>query len=105
MKSPAVTTSVKACIAGLPTPLLAAIVIGKLPATVAVPASVAVPFKLSVNETPPGNGPVSIKLAVGKPIVVTLNVPVVPAVNVVVASLVIVDACRTSSVPFIGAAV
>ena len=38
--------------------------------------------------TPPGNGPVSVIVGTGNPVVVTLNVPATPAVKVVVSPLV-----------------
>jgi hypothetical protein len=44
---------------------------------------------LSVNETPPGNVPVSARVGVGEPVEVTLNVPAAPAVKVVLLALVI----------------
>jgi hypothetical protein len=48
-----------------------------------VPASVAVPFLLSVNVTPPGSAPVSLRVGIGNPVVVTPNVPALPTVKVV----------------------
>ena len=65
------------------------IVIGKLPALVVVPASVAVPFPLSMNMIPLGRLPVSLKAGVGVPVDITVNMPAMPAVNVVLAPLVI----------------
>jgi hypothetical protein len=56
---------------------------GKVAATVVVPASVAVPLPLSLNITPLGRLPVSLRLGVGVPEVVTVKVPAMPAVKVV----------------------
>ena len=63
-----------------------------------VPAKVAVPSLLSTKVTPVGNAPVSVSAAVGKPVVVTVNVPIVPDVNVGVPALVIAGAWSTVSV-------
>ena len=60
--------------------------IGKLPATVAVPLRR--PAELSV--TPLGSVPVSVKVGTGTPDAVTVNDPAVPAVNVVLFALVII---------------
>jgi hypothetical protein len=61
-----------------------------LPAfVVGVPLKVPVPFPLSANVTPFGSAPVSLSAGVGTPVAVTVNVPLVPAVNVVLAALVI----------------
>ena len=57
-----------------------------------VPARVAVPSPLSTKVTPVGNAPVSVSAAVGNPVVVTVNVPGVPVVNVVLSALVIAGA-------------
>ena len=56
------TVRVKLWLAGVPTPLLAVIVIGYLPPVPAagVPLSVAVPFPLLTNVTPLGSAPVSV---------------------------------------------
>jgi hypothetical protein len=53
-----------------------------------VPLRVAVPFPLSLNVTPLGSVPVSVNDGVGVPVVVTVNVPVTPAANVVLFALV-----------------
>ncbi len=45
-----------------------------------------------------GNAPVSVSAEVGTPVVVTVNVPAVPVVNVVVAALVIAGAWSPRSV-------
>src|SRR5258708_6632599 len=87
------TVSVKDCVASDPTPLLAVIVSGYVPAVPAagVASSVAVPLALFVNVTPEGKAPVSvIVLAAGDPVVVTVNVPATPTVNVAAFALVIV---------------
>ena len=57
-----------------------------------VPASVAVPSPLSTKVTPAGSAPVSLSAEVGNPVVVTVNVPDVPVVNVVLSALVIAGA-------------
>ena len=57
-----------------------------------MPLSVAVPFLLSVNVTPLGRAPLSLSVGVGKPVVVTVNVPATPVVNVVAAALVMAGA-------------
>ena len=57
-----------------------------------VPLSVAVPFSLSRKLTPPGRAPLSLREAVGKPVVVTENVPALPTVKVVSLSLVMAGA-------------
>ncbi len=57
-----------------------------------VPARVAVPSPSSTKVTPVGSAPVSVSAEVGTPVVVTVNVPAVPVVNVVVAALVIAGA-------------
>ena len=77
------TVSVKACVTGLPTPLLAVMVSGNVPPAAAVPASVAVPSPLSTNVTPAGSVPVTLSAGVGVPCVVTVKVPGTSSVNVV----------------------
>ena len=62
------------------------------------PASAAVPSPLSTKVTPVGSAPVSLKDEVGNPVVVTVNVPIVPDVNVVLPALVIAGAWLTVSV-------
>jgi hypothetical protein len=64
-------------------------VIGYMAATVAVPARVAVPLPLSWKVTPLGRMPVPLSAGVGVPVAVTVNPPADPAVNVVLAALVI----------------
>ena len=63
-----------------------------------VPASVAVPLPLSTKVTPEGSAPVPVSVEFGNPVVVTVNVPAVPVVNVVLAALVIAGAWSTVSV-------
>ena len=50
------------------------------------------PLPLSVNVTPPGRAPLSLTVGVGEPVVVTVNVPDAPVVNVVAAALVMAGA-------------
>ena len=47
------------------------------------------PLTLSTNVTPLGRAPLSLSVGVGKPVVVTVNVPNVPVVNVAATALVI----------------
>ena len=91
---PGFTVSVKAWVAAVPTPLAAVSVRGYVAAVPAagVPASVPVPLWLSVNVTPPGSVPVSVKDGAGKPLVDTVNDPEEPTVNVVPLRLVIAGA-------------
>ena len=64
-----------------------------------VPLSVPVPLPLSTNVTPAGSAaPPRASVGSGKPLVVTVNVPGVPTVNVVVAALVIAGASLTFNV-------
>jgi len=88
------TFSVKLWLAGVPTPLLAVIVREYVPPVpdAAVPLSVAVPFPLSLNVTPLGSAPVSVREGVGAPVVVTVKLPALPTVNVVLLLLVIAGA-------------
>jgi len=86
------TVSVKLWFAGEPTPFVAVKVMGNVPALPGVPLSFAVPFPLSVKVTPFGSAPDSLRLDVGKPVVVTVNVPAAPTENVVVVALVIAGA-------------
>jgi hypothetical protein len=50
---------------------------------------------LSRNVTPFGSVPVSVREGIGKPVVVTANVPVVPTVNAVLVALVMEGASFT----------
>ena len=69
-----------------------------------VPLSVPVPLPLSTNVTPAGSAtPVRVIAGAGKPVVVTVNVPGVPTVNVVELALVIAGAWFTVSVNACGA--
>src|SRR5207245_601792 len=82
---------VKLWVAFVPTPLEAVKVIGYVPP---VPAA-GVPLKTPVptlNVTPPGNVPVSLRVGVGKPVAVTVKLPAVATVKVVLFALVIVGA-------------
>ena len=54
-----------------------------------MPLSVPVPLPLSAKVTPPGSAPASVSAGVGKPVVVTVNDPAEPAVNIVLLALVI----------------
>ncbi len=64
-----------------------------------VPASVAVPSRLSTKVTPEGSAPVSVSgVGTGNPVVVTVNAPAVPVVNVVLSALVIAGAWSTVKV-------
>src|SRR5579859_6547909 len=65
--------NVKDCMALLPTPLLAVIVMGKLPDAAGVPLSVAVPSWLSTKLTPAGRAPVSLNAGSGKPVAVIVK--------------------------------
>ena len=89
------TLSVKFCVASGGTPLVAVNTSGNAPVCVAVPPSTRV---AGVNVTPVGSVPVCDTVGVGKPVVVTVNVPGVPTVKVVLAALVIAGACWTVSV-------
>ena len=88
------TVSVKAWVAGVPTPFVAVKVMGKVPLlpVAGVPLRVAAPFPLSLKVTPLGSVPVSVRVGVGVPVVVIENVPAVPTVNVVLLALVITGA-------------
>ena len=88
------TVRVKVWGAGVPTPLLAVNVMAYVPALpdAGVPLRVAVPFPLSLNVTPPGSVPVSVKDGVGKPVVSTVNDADAPTLNVVLLGLVMAGA-------------
>jgi hypothetical protein len=88
----ATTFSVKVCCALDPTPLFAVIVIGVLPTAAGIPEIVAVPLPLSVKFTLAGSDPVLVSAGVGLPVVVTVNVPLAPAVKVTELALVIAGA-------------
>jgi hypothetical protein len=93
MTGGATTFKVKVCCALGLTPLFAVMVIGELPVDEAIPAIVAVPFPLSWKVTVPGSAPTEDKAGTGLPVVVTVNVPLTPAVNVTELVLVIAGAC------------
>ena len=86
------TVRVKLCVASVPTPLWAVMVMLKVPKEPGVPARVAVPFILSVKITPVGREPDSVREGVGEPVVVTVNDPGWERVKVILAALVIADA-------------
>ena len=95
------TVSVKVCVALVSTPLLAVMVKVYVPPVVAAgtPLSVAVPLPLSVKVTLLGNAALpSLRLGLGKPLVVTVKAPALPTVNVVALALVIDGASSTVSV-------
>jgi hypothetical protein len=71
----------------LPAVFVAAKVIGKVPVLVGVPLRTPPPEVSAVNVTPPGRVPLSVTAGVGVPVVVTLNEPAVPTVNVVLLAL------------------
>jgi len=78
------TCNVKLCSACGDTPFDAVIQKLNVPLTVGLPLIVAVPLWLSTNVTPAGNDPAGEKLrdGTGYPVVVTVNVPNTPFVNV-----------------------
>src|SRR3954447_24478522 len=95
--------SVKFCVAFGATVLLPVMTIGYVPpvAAAGVPAMVAVPSPLSVKVTLAGSAPVlESATAVGKPVVVTVNVPAAPTVKVALAALVIAGGWLTTRVKF-----
>ena len=51
---------------------------------------------VALNVTPLGSVPVSLRVGVGEPVAVTVNVPAVPTVNVVLFALVIAGACAAA---------
>jgi hypothetical protein len=94
------TVSVKFWTAFAPTPFEAVNLIGYVPPLpdTGAPARVPVPLPLSVKVRPPGSAPVSVRAGAGKPVVVTLNEPAVPAVKVTLLALVKAGAWPTVSV-------
>ena len=88
----ATTLNVKGCVAFGNVPLLAVMVIDELLTAAADPEIVAVPFPLSVKFTPLGNDPVLARVETGLPVVVTVKVPLVPAVKATLFALVIAGA-------------
>src|SRR5262245_15205343 len=91
--------SVKLCDAGDPTPLVAVNVSGNDPREplAGVPLSVAVPLPLSVNLISVGSTPLCVSVAVGVPVLMTVNDPATPAVKVTLAALVIAAGACTLS--------
>src|SRR5262249_14907112 len=91
------TVSVKFWVASGDTPLVAVNTIGKLPAVPApgVPERVLV---AALNVTPEGSAPLSDTVGLGFPVVVTVNEPAAPSVNVVLLADVIAGAWFTVSV-------
>src|SRR5205823_5646607 len=81
---------VNACCALVPTPLLAVNVSVYVPMALdgAVPLRVPVPLPLSTNVTPLGSVPIRAMDGGGNPLVVTVNVPGCPQLNVVLLALV-----------------
>jgi hypothetical protein len=94
--APGFTVRVNVCVASGGTEFVALIEIVKVPAVVAVPAIVAVPLPRSIKLTPAGKLPVSLKLGVGVPLVMTVNDPAMPAVNVALLPLVICGGVPTT---------
>lgn len=92
------TASVKLWVALGRVPFCAVMVMGYEPARVAVPETVAVPLPLSMKVTPVGSAPLSFNAGVGEPLVVTVNAPAAPAVNVALLALVIAGGPTTVSV-------
>jgi hypothetical protein len=86
------TANVNDCVAFEPTPFAAVKVMLNTPPVVGVPLSVPDPLWLSMNDTPVGSAPLSLRLGVGYPVAVTVNEPATPAVNVVLFALVIAGA-------------
>jgi len=60
-----------------------------------VPLKLAVPFPLSLNVTPFGGVPVSVRDGAGAPVAVTVKLPDPPIVKVIVLALVIAGAWFT----------
>jgi hypothetical protein len=78
---------VKVCLTE-PAEFVAVMVIIAACALFDVPWMVAVPFAPAVNVTPLGRAPDSVRVAVGRPVVVSVNIPGLPLVNVVFGALV-----------------
>ena len=98
------TVSVKLWLAGEPTPLLAVMVMEYV---LPVPAP-GVPLRTPVvglSVTPVGSAPVSLNVAAGNPVAVTVKVPAVPTVKVVLLALVMAGGVPTVSVKLCVAAV
>lgn len=76
----ALTMRAKFCVA-FPALLLALTLILSVPLAMAMPLNVAVPLPLSRKLTPPGNAPVSVIAAIGKPVVDIVKEPAVPTMK------------------------
>ena len=83
------TVSVKLCVASAPTPLLAVIVIGNVPAVPAAGVPASVP---ALNSTPLGKAPLSLNEGAGAPVAVTVKDAATPTIIVVLFALVIAGA-------------
>jgi hypothetical protein len=98
----ALTVSVKLWVAFGVTPLLAVMVIGKVPLWVGVPASVPL-LLLTVltvlRVTPVGSAPVSVKVGGAQPVPVTVKLPAVPLVKVAWLTEVMAGAESAGKVP------
>jgi hypothetical protein len=92
------TVSVKFCVALGATPLAAVIVIGYVPPLPGAGVPARDPAAVSV--TPAGNDPVSLNVAAGVPVAVTVNVPAVPAAKLALLALVMAGAPFTTMVKF-----
>lgn len=84
--------SVKVCVAFVPTPLAAVMVMVVTDAPAGVPLIVAVPSPLSTKVIGLGSEPVNDSPGVGLPVVVTVKLPFTPTVKVVLLALVITGA-------------
>lgn len=97
------TSSVKFCVAFVPTPFDAVIVIEYEPPVPAAGVPLSRPVELKL--TPLGSVLVVLKVGAGVPVAVTWKLPAVPTVNVVVFALVIVGASLTCKVKLCEASV
>src|SRR6516165_5164753 len=86
------------CTASGSAPLPASIVMTNDPVTSGRPLRDAVPFLLSTSVTPAGRAPLRVIAAVGKPVVVIVNVFAFPTANVTVSALVMTGGRATVSV-------
>jgi hypothetical protein len=91
------TLSVKFCVTGEPTPLLAVKTSGNDPVCVGVPARRRVP---GVNVTPDGSEPVTVTVGAGNPLSVTRKLPAALGANVVLLALVNSGGSSTVNVKF-----
>ena len=85
------TVSVKLCVAFVPTPFAAVIVIGYVPLVPAAGVPARIPVA-GVKVTPDGNVPVILIVGTGVPVAVAVKVPAVPIANVALFTLVIAGA-------------